>query len=791
MPTFDKLGKSSFPDISTVDTYQFDNSFDYSRYDARQMRLTICAVPWDMGEAHIGNRTISGIGNVVHFGTPEARDAWFAKLKDQEQQPANPECYRFETKYKELHRANTIDIPLPFDVAARFNYLVVEYAPFAAQGSLVSYEREDGKDKWFWFIREVEFVAPNTTRLHLMDDAFQTWIYDVDVTGMVLERGHAPMFATRATQYLANPISNNANLLAEDIQPGETDIVTSTHEHVFNAGMTYAVVITNSNPVTGLWGSMANEDWATPSDIHWQTQGTQGHCAFAVSASDFQTFLDNCDLYVPQFMQTVLAVCFIGEDLLMFEDAFDFCEIKCYMISAGYKAQEIHAISKADFGYPARYAEMAKLYTWPYSYIELTDGNGEVTQIHIENTNGKIQLATSLSLVYPWMRIAAHVTSVGKAAARNITFTNITPRNMPIAGNWYRLLMEWDIPTVGVYQNAYTNNEYATYYDRLQQRVAWTNEYDNTTALADTMVTNADLAAATSTAITARSNTSMTTDATNTVALNNANNTATNLLINFSTNAQIAATDAQAVAAASGQAASAAVGAIGNIATGNIAGAVSSVANGIIGGATTMAQASIAIGLMSSQASYTQAGNNETTEAANADTNFKNTNHTDTNTAITRLQNDMTTGSAANTSATEYANAYRTRNTAENANLNQRRQAGMRAAQEFGSWQAGDHAVTRPLAVYSNIVTMSDYNVAMVGDEWARYGYAFNRYWDFNGQWNIGRYFTYWKLSDFWVNGLNVPDMYMDRLRFFLFGGVTIWRTPEDIGNVDLYDNFS
>jgi hypothetical protein len=50
-----------------VDVYKYKNEFDYSRYDDLQMRIQMCNVPWDMGEAHIGNRTISGIGNVVFF----------------------------------------------------------------------------------------------------------------------------------------------------------------------------------------------------------------------------------------------------------------------------------------------------------------------------------------------------------------------------------------------------------------------------------------------------------------------------------------------------------------------------------------------------------------------------------------------------------------------------------------------------------------------------------------------------------------------------------------------------
>lgn len=145
MPKFNYLthNESDFPHLQNVDVFKFDNNFDYRRFNATQMTLTLCSVPWDMGEAHVGNRTISGIGNVVYFGSKAARDAWFDAIPDSE-------CYRFETKYKELHRDHVIDVPVPFDMASKHNYLVVEYNMFANDDSPVEYECETGHRKWFW-----------------------------------------------------------------------------------------------------------------------------------------------------------------------------------------------------------------------------------------------------------------------------------------------------------------------------------------------------------------------------------------------------------------------------------------------------------------------------------------------------------------------------------------------------------------------------------------------------------------------------------------------------------------
>ena len=51
---FPHLSDSKFPDLGTVDVYKYNNNVDYTRWDSSQMRVTLCSVPWDLGEAHVG-----------------------------------------------------------------------------------------------------------------------------------------------------------------------------------------------------------------------------------------------------------------------------------------------------------------------------------------------------------------------------------------------------------------------------------------------------------------------------------------------------------------------------------------------------------------------------------------------------------------------------------------------------------------------------------------------------------------------------------------------------------------
>lgn len=852
---FHKLehNESEFPHLGNVDVYKFDNDLDYSRFDYTQMDLQLCTVPWDVGEAHVGQRTISGIGNVVYFGSKEKRNAWFDALPD-------TECYRFSTKFKELHREQIIDVPIPYDVAAHFNYLRVQYHLFANDDSPLEYETEDGLKEWFWFVREVEFVAPNTTRLHLLDDAFQTWIYDVTVTGMILERGHAPMFSTRAGQYLENPIANNTHLLTEDVNFGDASQVSYTDAVALNANNVYACIATSAAP-TATWGTKAAETWKVPADTSYTNNGVPSVFVFAIAPNRLNRFLANVTQLFPQFKQTVQGVFFASTDLLELSDAFEFAGVTCYRVVSSRNTINLSTLNKGMFGYDAKYADIAKLYTSPYAHIEVVDENGNTDVIKIEDTTGTIDISVSLSLAYPFVNIDAHLLGVGSSARRNITFRNVDSHTFTFGGTWYETLHSWKVPTFAVVLDPATEYDYSAFFDRKQARISYENTYNNSVtsaatsksnadasadtakanvdASADTLKANADADASTlvaNTAIQVAANATITAES-NARALSDA--TLSNLLsqalqawesgytrqtVNNEVNAEYASAAIGAAggainSAVSGAAAGAAAGPLGAI-----AGAVGGLVSGAIGGATSMAQTAVAANLKSSQAEATiglsQSKVNETSTNNTDRTNNQNAG----NTANVATSNSASTGISANSAATMRANASRTqstmkanalrdqtttkanaaatyntsvanagrsRNTSQNAIVNATAQAALRTPFIFGNFANGDSATTKPIALFSNIVTQSKSAIASTGDEFLRYGYMYDKQWSFDGNWNVGKYFTYWKLKDFWVKNLNVPDLYMDKLRFFLFGGVTVWRSPEYIGNVDIYENFN
>ena len=799
--------ESSFPNVEGVNVYQYDNKFDYTKFDYSQMHLLICNVPWDMGEAHIGARTISGIGNVVHFGSEAKRDAWFNAIPDDK-------CYRFDTKYRNLHRDEYIDVPLPFDVAAKYNYLAISYELVANSENPLMYETENGLRKWFWFIREVEFIAPNTTRLHVLNDAFQTFIYEIDVTGMILARGHAPMIESDITTYLSNPIANCDSLLAEDVNYGSgQDICVKSYEKVFNEKNMGALVICNSNAQNGSWGSKGLGTWNTPGQAHLLEQGNGSYLAFFIKgASNITSFLNNVDSNCPQFMQTIQAVAFISQDLLTLGATFTFCSTNCYLVEAVYKKTDFATLAKEDFGYDLKYSNITKLYTYPYAYLEITDEMGNVTEVRIENTNGKITVEHSVSLVYPWLNINAHISNIGKASRKSISFANATTRNIPIGGKWYDYLYKWEIPTFAVTQDAAINNDFSTHFDRAQQQTAATNQLANENNTANANRSNATIDANLTTAIgnlqialnnanTTASNAKTSASESNSNAMSSGNTAAASAFTSDSVNNQIDYQYATGSTAAVSAAVNGAVSGGTTLAAGGpyaaAAGAVIGGVMGAIGSAVTM-QAGVNYTDAQEEASQTQMSRTNlvaqtaTSDEATAAITFENSKNSAANSytsGASAANAAAITSKATNTYNAATANATNNYNTATSAIANQVNQAALNAPEVFGDFANGDDAANKPIALFANIVTQNDYAISRAGDEMLRYGYMYGKQWEFDGNWTPGEKFTYWKLEDFWVRNLNVGDMYMDKLRFFLYGGVTIWKSPEDIGNVSIYEN--
>lgn len=493
MDRFPHLDDTNFPDGEAANPYKYKNNFDYASYTT-QMEITLCTVPWDVGNVHVGNSIIPGLGNVVYFEGGEAeRDSWFDSIPDNEK-------FTWRTDFRRFHSEGEIRIPVPFDRAAKFNYAYIKYYEVASPDNLVDYESPTfGIKRWFYFVRDMKSIAPNTTELILLRDSWQTFIYKADIPYVRLSRGHYGVANSDAEKYLKDPINNSEWLLAEDNVFGESEQVCDVVDRLLNDSEMYAVIFTTANP-HATWGTNEESNpWVTPSFKGADyLQGVASPAAFACSAANFSANMASLYDNIPQFIQTVTGVAFIPRKMLnLSQEIFSFGGSQWYDVTATQQTLPPIKIEDLNFDIPEEYSHLAKLYTSPYSWIEISDGEGGGSVIKIEETTGTIDIKATANLVFPYLNYEFTINGIG-GKSKEYTFKNLDTRKFTAGGAWYKHMIDLKIPYFSIFESGEQANKYQEWWTRKSNEKQAKAAYDNAIKSAETAKANTEASALTS-----------------------------------------------------------------------------------------------------------------------------------------------------------------------------------------------------------------------------------------------------------------------------------------------------
>ena len=436
--TYPHLDDTKFPDISTVNPYKYHNEVPYEEY-TDSVKIKLMNVSW-----------CGDYDNTVYFETKEDRDNWFESQDGLVKEM--PSMFR-------LYPSGSIKVPLTIDEAMDYNYVMIDFGKTLYQDGL------SDNHIMFYFINDVIQRAPDTTELVLIIDYWTTFINDMDIEYISLLRGHAPMVETPADVYLSNPIDNCEYLLTSDVNFGEFQRVSSIETVIFNDDESQITLgfLTNASM------QMGHENL----DKVW-TDGTTGYqyiptFAFeygqAFSAIDifvldnisyWRSFRENVTARCPQFWETVKGMFIIPKKLIQQSNyttggGFTFCGIPCHHLETnGDKLIETIEFTKDKFGYPYEFADIAKMYTYPYAAIEVNDFKGNNMIIKIEDTSGSIELHTIMCDMYPFLNIEAYMTGIGSGNKYSISFKNSYDNTFMIGGREYNFSTKWSIPVFAV-----------------------------------------------------------------------------------------------------------------------------------------------------------------------------------------------------------------------------------------------------------------------------------------------------------------------------------------------------
>ena len=795
MKNFPHMKNPEFPQ-NDGNVYQYENLYDY-KFWVPNTKLKLLNVNWDLN-----------YDNAPGFESNSARESWFAKQSG---------FSELLTIASELMPDGSVKLPLDFSEISKFNYLQIEFPDVKTITNQRRY--------WYFFIRDFESLAKNTTKLYLQLDVWTCYINDIDISGMILARGHYAIANSDVDAFLKNPYANNDLLLAPDVAAVAPRNISSTSSVILNDEDIYVCFVTTAHMLVD-WGNKDDANWRTPAPSYSTTQGVNAPFVFALKAADLNNFLSKVDQLLDNFKSTVQCVFFAPEKLLKIGDSFTFCDHTLYKIDAKQVTFNLLTLNKQMFGYDSKIADLAKLYTFPYAIIEITDGKGDIIEVKIEDTTGTIDLRAMLNIAYPSISIDRYLTGIN-GANESITFTNITSTTLTIGGDWYKTLSSWNVQLFAVYQNAQNVADWSTFYKRRQAQLSADNSYTtsvnsantalaNTNASADNMLSSVQNSSAASvantatqvtanSAITARSNSSSAADTSLGNSLSQALQAWDAGFSRATTQAEIEGQMQSAAVSMAGTAVSTAA----SIAS-NPASAIGAIANGIVSGVTTAASTAITTNLASTKTEAAISNSQSKTDATNTNNSDRNSNQISTNSDNTSTQNAAATAitaqnaatantNASTSSATQKSNAQRSRDTAvnnaaiakstaESAIKNTYAQGGLNAPSIYGNTTVGN-ATTRPLAMFANVVTLPKGVLNSVAAQFKRYGYTLNQYIDFTN-FNLMKNFTYWKANELWVTGATgVPEISQERIKTAILNGVTVWRDPTNIGKVNIYDN--
>nr|DAH79975.1 MAG TPA: Major tail protein [Caudoviricetes sp.] len=696
--------------------YEYENRFNYSVWTPNT-KVVLCSVPWD-----------SSYRDVVRFDTDADRFAWFNNRESEGLGIVlNGMVY---LKYGEPIRIN-----VPFDQAAKYNYIVVTNPMQPVPGSTTP-------SQLYYFVNEVRYVAPNTTELLIQLDVWQTFYTRVNFNLCYVNKGHIGIANTHASisslnRYMLEPEGLNAG--------DEYEIV---HQEYFNFyNMPPWVLFMSSADLTGDWGTEANPNLATANG----TSGggvTQGCELYVCDFQNFRLLMGQLSA-APWVSQCISYVTLIPANMVKLGSKITYKNVEFYELALSPNNELTYSVTGFydKFALPARYANLLKFYTAPYSCVEITYNNGgEIVLkpecVGLEDTpTQQVDFVLLSATVPPDIRAIFFPKHYNNAGITDVSETSKNGAGAEVTRTFYNgegydmALTMTNFPQVSIVNNMYSYYLASSVHTRDYQFASadWSQQKALTAA---------------------QLGYSQASNAMDTALLNQQrSNQLSRALTNQANTQAWANTGLNAVTGIVG-------GAVGGGAAGLAAGAASAVANAAgtaINNSFNQLSTNTNIAAANDILANTQAN-----QAFNRDTNYdyaKFATQGDYETAIQGIQAKV-----------------------QDARLTQPTTSGQNGGDLFNIANGLCGVLVKWKRIKPNFINQ-------IGDFWLRYGYYINRWITPPADLKCMSNFTYWKMQETNLGSSKVPELFREAIRGIFEKGVTVWNDPEKIGKTDLADN--
>lgn len=622
--------------------------------------------------------------------------------------------------------------------------------------------------------------------------------------------------ATFSPQQLQS-MSNMRGANVTDTNPSYTNADETINDFAWGAGNI------NTSNVTGVGTSYNSIDNLTASNVYM----------YALESSKVSgDYFDTLFAYYPHIMSQIVSVFVATASMMQLGTVTTVNDVEWHTVSgARTKLADIN-LTINDFGYSPEYAKITRLYLAPYAHLEVSDNIGNKTRVEIADC-GRLSAQAVTSLSYPVLRQLAWLDGVGGDGDTLITINAINgaviTADVPNA-DMLKTLISHDVPMYALQRRAIDAQRAATYNVAVSQaRQNAMLTYENGARSANVSQANTYRSSAATVSNTARANqrdvaikdesnsvrsdnltystTRQTADlGTSTVKINrdvSDDNTLQNKAFVEGTQTQAITNVASAIGTMAG---AALVIGTGGAASPVVAGAMA------IGGAALQGY-NTGIAITNSQelnATSNYVANDKAKTAIQANT--EQTQHAITQaTAVTSRANtqadrvtNYSTSAATDMTATSTGTANTNAVASRGLTVNNAKRVMMNARDNTNaSWRDMLNHPAQPVGAYGGdnfrqatgldamtvkIVTEDNGAIAAAGAYMLRYGIASNKLYN-KPTLTACKHYTYWQSADIWLICPFAQNAQLQTLRDVFNAGVTIWNTPEEVGNDFMYDN--
>lgn len=688
-------------------------------------KIVLCSVPWD-----------SDYKDVVKFKDKNARDDYFNSL----------DSFSFDNStYMPINQP--VCIALPYSSAYKYNYCYID-------NSKLPVENEGDKKTYYYFISNVEYVNPSTSRIYLQLDVFTTYQFDFNFGIGYCERGHVAMcnepslsdddIPRAMRRYLADDEGLN---VGGEMVNYKTDVYSLQANDDAKVVDDYVSIVTTVD-LTVSFGTVDNPQLKT---ARGGTFGGifSGCDVYFIEKSHFVDFMRYMQDY-SWISQCIISITVIPAALVRGADLSNKVQLNGTMpdydiIKPAFNNDTVpHPVGTVDIdkikqGFNddaniSQYGDLRKLWEYPYNVVEISSFNGNSIFLKPQLLqSNRINLYLIFCSIMPFAEACIYPSGYCNSDTNNgytLSYSNASGNDMTryVTNGDFVDTALWisDFPQFSIVNNSYiaymASNAHTRAYSYASAE--WSRDSSQASNLNGFV------------------NSQMGLD----VGMINTRNSYATDLNNVTRSNQLST----AVGLASG-----ALGLVGNIATANVLGAGSSIV-GMVGGT-----ASNYANLENSRDSLnTSLANSQNTYNVNTDINDRNYN----------LAQFLTNGNYENTVRGIDA-GY------QDAALQSPSTSGSMGGQGF---KYANGLLFNVVVKYKRITNA---HISKIGDYFCKYGYYVKRFISVN-QLQICTYFTYWKFTDIYITSARMNETEKNSIRGIFCKGVTVWENPSDIGNI-------